>query len=496
MNIADDKQAFAKRVARSFVYSGIGNVLGRVTALVGIVIGITMLTSAEFGAVGLAVPVLAIVRAFTEAGLGVALVQAQSATRKQIDSLFWTSLIITVGAYAVVFFGVAPIVALVYPKFPGIDDLIRGMCFSVALYTFYFIPRAFMERELLFGRLMIIDNLSFVIATVLLYVSAARGAGAWAFVWFEIGQRGSQAVLSMLARPFLPGLRMNFAEIRGMFNFAMFATGSRILFNLYNNADFFVVGRFFGDSVLGVYHAAWRVVAEPVRGLAMAVNQVAYPAFARLQGDLPRLRQYFFRINHVSLAFIGSVLGLVVVYSGPTIRALEQIPREYEEAIPLIWLFGIIGVLRAIAPLVPQLLNAAGQSRLNFFYSLTCAVVLPAAFVIGAYSGIRGVVLAWVIGYPLVVMVLFYFGAVVLQIRPWVMLRSFAGLRLAGPAFVIELGVYYGLRELVGLGDGLTAAIGAPLSLALAVGLIYWTERDNIAALRKRSANPSDHSPD
>jgi len=231
----------------------------------------------------------------------------------------------------------------------------------------------------------------------------------------------------------------------------------------------------------------------------MAVNQVAYPAFARLQTDLPRLRQYFFRINHASLAFIGSILGLVVVYSGPTIRALEQIPREYQEAIPLIWLFGIIGVLRAIAPLVPQLLNAAGQSRLNFFYSLTCAVILPAGFVVGAYFGLRGVVLAWVIGYPIVVMVLFYFGAIVLQIRPWSMLRAFAGLRLAGPAFLIELGVYYGLKELVGLGDGLTAALGAPVSLALALGLIYWSERDNIAALRSRNgsqANPSDHSRD
>ena len=204
MNIADDKSAFAKRVARSFVYSGIGNVLGRVTALVGIVLGVTLLTPGEFGAASLGISILAIVRATTEAGLGVALVQARKASREQIDSLFWTSLFITFGAYLVVFFVIAPIMGLVYPKFPDIANLVRGMCFSVALYTFYFIPRAFMERELHLGRLMVIDNLSFIIATVALYVVAVRGHGAWAFVAFEIGQRATQAVLSMLVRPFLP----------------------------------------------------------------------------------------------------------------------------------------------------------------------------------------------------------------------------------------------------------------------------------------------------
>ncbi len=490
--LADDKGAFAKRVARSFIYSGVGNVFGRVIALLGLGIGIALLTKEEWGAARYALSVLAIVRAITEAGLGVALVQARKATREQLDSLFWVSLMITLGAYAVIFFGFAPLADLFFTEVTEPGDLARGMCLSVALYTFYFIPRAFMERELQLGRLVIIDNVSLLFGTVLLAVTASKGYGAWSFVYFEVGQRACQAILSLIAHPFMPKPRLRFGEIRKMFNFAMYATGSRLLFNFYSNVDFLIVAKFFGEATLGVYAAAWHILSEPIRGLAIIVNQVAYPAFARLQDDLVRLRSYFFAINRASFAFIGSVLGLVVVFSGPAIRTFDKLRIDYEEAIPLIWIFASMGILKAIAPLVPQLLNAVGKARLSFFYSLACAIVLPIAFVIGAQSGLRGVVIAWVTAYPVVVLLLFYFGSVALEIKPLQMIRVFAGIRVAGPVFAIEIGLYYLLHEALAISDGWTAAIGAPLSLVCAVLVSLWAERHNIAALRAKGKAKSE----
>jgi teichuronic acid exporter len=493
-NLADDHQGFAQRVFRSFVYSGLGNVLGKVVSLLSIVVGAILVGVEAFGAVGLGLGVLAIVRATTEAGLGVALVQAKKASREQFDSLFWASLLITGVGYLVVFFAVAPIFEIVYDDFENIGALVRGMCFSVALYTFYFIPRALMERELHMGRLILIDNISHLIAAGALFWAINADQGALSFVYFELGLRGSQAVLSMLVRPFIPKLRLNFGEIRDMFRFAMFATGSRLLYNFYSNADFFVVGKLFGPWTMGVYHAAWRIISEPVKGLAMAMNQVAYPAFARLQDDRERLRAYFFTINRISMAVIGSVLGVIVIFSGPLLAAFEDvIEPKWMGAIPLVWLFSPMGLFKTITPLVAQLLNAVGQARLSFLYSLACALLLPIFFVIGGLVyDVEGVALAWVLGYPLVLAVLYYFAALVLELPMVKLLKVFAGLRIALPVFALQLGIFYLLSTVLDVGHGLTALIGMPLSLILSGLIVYAFERSNLAKLKpSKKAEPA-----
>ena len=52
----------------------------------------------------------------------------------------------------------------------------------------------------------------------------------------------------------------------------------------------FVVGKVFGPAAVGIYTVAFRIVADPVKTLASVVNQVAYPAFAKLQDEPERDR--------------------------------------------------------------------------------------------------------------------------------------------------------------------------------------------------------------
>ena len=54
--------------------------------------------------------------------------------------------------------------------------------------------------------------------------------------------------------------------------------------------------------------------------------------------------------------------------------------EKYFDAIPLVYIFALMGVLRTVAALMPQLLNAVGQARLNFFYSLFSSVLMPWPF--------------------------------------------------------------------------------------------------------------------
>jgi hypothetical protein len=90
--------------------------------------------------------------------------------------------------------------------------------------------------------------------------------------------------------------------------------------------------------------------------------------------------------------------------------------EKYFDAISLVYIFALMGVLRTVAALVPQLLNAVGQAQLNFFYSLFSSVLMPVAFLIGGQFSLEGVAWSWMAAYPFVVLLLFYFSAQVLDL--------------------------------------------------------------------------------
>ena len=482
-----EKRGFARRVASSVLVSAIGNAIGKGTAAIALFVMLGFMSSEELGTGQLVLSFLVIARAFTEASLGVALVQVRDATRDQIDSLFWLSLGITTGAYLLIAGAIAPLLAAAYPDFPDLASLVRVASLSFILFSLFFVSRSLMERDLQFGRLVATENGSLVVGSVVGIWLASSGYGAWSFVWMELAARGTQAVSTVAARFYRPRLHYSFAEIRGMFRFSLYASGSRILYNLYTYADYFVVARVFGKAATGIYTFAYRVVADPVKQLAMAINQVAYPAFARLQDDPQRLRRYFFAIARVSLSLIGSVLAVVVLFLPATLDALSNSALDeygqYRAALPLVWTFAAVGLIQAVAPLIPQLLNAVGLSRLNFLYSLTCAVVLPVGFVIGAKYGLAGVATAWAIGYPLVVLVLLYFGAQAMGLPAWHMAKTFLGLVVVIPTFAVGYVLEHMLSG-AGLSPAAVAAVGGTTTLVLALALTYVRERKALRALR------------
>src|SRR5262249_1395511 len=70
-------------------------------------------------------------------------------------------------------------------------------------------------------------------------------------------------------------------------------------------------------------------------------------------------------------------------------------------------LLAFVGVVRLYAAMLPPLYNAVGRPDINLKYTAVCVVVLPVAFSIGGTFGrLEGVCLAWLLVYPLTVIVL------------------------------------------------------------------------------------------
>lgn len=262
------------------------------------------------------------------------------------------------------------------------------------------------------------------------------------------------------------------------------------MYNLYSNADYLIVGKVFGTYSVGIYTLAYRIVSDTVKLLTSNLNEVAYPAFSRLQAQVKRLRLYFFTLARGSMQLNSIVLILIALFIDEVLLAINF--TEWLDAVPLIQLLTLSAVLRTVSPLVPQLLNAVGQARLNFFYSLSNSIIMPIAFYIGAQFSLLGVGWSWVIGYPIVVLLLFAFGSKFLEISLISFIRkAFSGFWV----LLLVLAFGFGVQELLYLifdeNSLFIPLLGIGIVTSVGLYTVYHREKETIALLRGKVKSTS-----
>lgn len=476
-----EKDNFSKRVILSFLYSGIGNTVSKVINAIALIVVLKLITPEAFGIANIVIAIFAIVQAVTEMGLGVAIVQAEELKKREIHSLFWLSLLLTGFIYIVIYFG-APVAALFYEN-QELVSLIRVHGLIVILFSFYFVSRNMLKRELHFKEIAIIDNVALLSSSIIMVVLGFLGYGAWAIILAEVGNRIVQLFLSQYYHFYVPRFKFNWEEVKDRVEFGLYATGSRLLYNLYSNADYLIVGKIFGSYAVGIYSLAYRIVTDTVKLLTSNLNEVAYPAFSRLQNETKRLRLYFFTLARGSLQLNSIVLITIALFIDEILVLADY--TEWLDAVPLVQLLAASAILRTVSPLVPQLLNAVGQAKLNFYYSLSNAIIMPLAFLVGAQFGLQGVGWAWVLGYPVVVSLLFYFGSKNLEVGFSEFLsRAFSGFWLLPLLLLIGLVSQY-LLEIVFQDFVLPIpVIGISILVGSGLFIIYKREKETIDLLR------------
>jgi len=482
--MTSSSKSFSSQVLKSFLYSGLGSTLGKIINVVALFVVLKLITVEAFGIASIVLAIFAVVQAVTELGLGVAIVQADKLTRREIDSLFWLSLILSGIIYALIYFS-APLAAYFYEQ-PLLTPLIQVHGLIIIIFTFYLVPRNILKKDLHFKEIAIIDNLALFSSSGIMLTLAYLDFGAWAIILGEVGNRFGQLILAQYFYPYWPKFQFNYEEIKERVKFGLYATGSRLLYNLYSNADYLIVGRIFGAEAVGIYTLAFRIVSDTVKTLTSNLNEVAYPAFSKLQNDLERLKKYFFTICRGSLLLFSLALILVAIYIEDLLLLGGY--TEWLDAVPLVHLFAAVAILRTISPIIPQLLNALGQARLNFYYSLSNAIIMPIAFIIGAKYGLIGVGWSWVIAFPFVVSVLFYFGSRELKLSfPSFIQQIFSGFWLIPLFLIFALGIQYGLNEVFDPSSIFIPVIGILFSLTIGVYVFYLREKEAIDTLRGKN---------
>jgi len=401
---------------------------------------IHVLSPHDYGLMAMSQVFASFMLSFANLGLGDALLQQEDTPDSLIASVFGVLLLMSV-ALAVT------LSAAAYPIATWFGDARLVPLIQVSSLGFIFnalttLPRMSLTKRLRVRPVFIVELSSGLIGSAFVIVLAYGGHGVWSLMYGWLAANiARQIAFLFVAFEFYHWPRFDLAAVRPLMRYGAYSSLEYVAWMIMTSADVLIVGRVLGAADLGLYTVVINFAAMPLNKIAPIINDVAFPAFAQVQGRLPDARFYVLKaIRLMSLLVVPLFLGIGV--TAPEIVSLVFGPR-WAAARPLLSILSMALTFRALLVVVPNFLQGIGDAKAAFWCTGVGAVTFPIAILTGCAWGISGACYAWLVAYPAVfgaeAMIASWRGGLPIGKILWSPVRPFlAGAVMAGAVIALR----------------------------------------------------------
>ena len=378
---------------------------------------------------------------------------------------------------AIQYFG-APIAAAYYGQ-PIVADLLQVQALMFLATPFIALPEVMMSRALDFRRQAFVNLFAALAGASTALACALAGYGVWTLVYAPIALFWTRAIgLTVVAR-LLVWPSFDFRGCGQIIGFGSAVLFSQLFWLVQSQSDIFIAGARFEPHALGLYAEALFLAQIFMAKFVPPLNEVAFPAYARIKHDRAAVRWSFLKtVRLVMLVAAPFYCGLAVTAS-PMVETVFG--TKWLGMVPYIQIIALALMLMTVQILFAPLTNALGKPSVSMFSALSGAIMFPVAFLIGAEWGLIGMAWAWLIAAPLLLLVTALLSAPLIGVTLWDVGRAM--LPGLAPALVMAVGVGLAAQAIVPIGLAAPGQLVALVALGVMLygGLLWLLEREAIA---------------
>lgn len=370
------ESSLSQRVAKGGIWVFALRVLGKGLRIVRLIILARLLAPDDFGLFGIALLAMSTVGTFSEMGFATALVQKKEDISQYLDTAWTVSIVRGIVLFILLFIS-APYVALFFNN-PGVSPLIQVIGVAVLLAGFTNIGIVYFQKELEFNR-QFAYHLSATLADFIVVVVAAFILrNVWALVFGQLIGSLTGLIASYVVHPYRPHLRLELHKARELFGFGRWVLGSTILVFLLNQGDDAFVGKVLGVTMLGFYQMAYRIANMPTTEITHVISQVTFPAYAKIQNNLPRLRESYLRVLQFIACVSFPIAGLIFILA-PDFTGVF-LGEKWMPMVPAMQVLALWGFISSIGATTVPFFSSTGrpeiQTKLQFVVLILLAILI------------------------------------------------------------------------------------------------------------------------
>jgi len=448
---------FGERVRSAVIWRSGGQIVTQILSWVSTLAVIRILDPADYGLFAMTQVVLNFLTFLNGYGLISALVQSESIDSHKLRQAFGLMILMN-GGLALMQLALAPLAAAYYGQ-PLVAHLLCAQALIYLSVPFISLPEVLMGRSLDFKRPAFVNLITGLIAASVAIGGALAGWGVWTLVWAPLAGFWSKAIGYLLVTRFFVWPSFDFRGMRSVVLYAMSLLGTQFFFLIQSQADVFIGGRVLDPHALGLYAEALFLTQIFVSKFIPPLNDVAFPAYARMQADKSRVAWAFAKaIRLLMLVACPIYLGMAVT-AQPLVETLFG--AKWLAMAPLVAVLALAMPFLTLQVMFPPMCNAMGRPGLSARIAMIGALIMPVAFLIGIRFGTIGLAFAWLCAYPV-------FALITARLAGRLIALDFRTLsQSVAPGFVCATAM-----ALVVMGaDHLLPPLAAPLRLLMLVGV-------------------------
>ena len=357
-----------------------------------------LLTPETFGLIALANVSVAFMQIFLEQGFAKALIQREDIEPEHLDSAFWSQIGGGVLLTIITFFA-AGLVAEIFDQ-PKLIPILRWLSLLFIINSLGRVHHALLSREFAFKVIALRSLFGTVISGIVGITMAFTGYGVWSLVALNLVAEFVSLLVLWQAIDWRPKLRFSLEHFLDLYSFGMYVLAFKFIKFFDKRSDNLLIGYFLGETALGYYAIAYRILESMTQLLVNTVSKVALPTFSRLQTEPERFRQSFYKITQFTcLVAFPTYLG-VVVFAPELIVSLFG--EKWIPATGAMQILAFEGIVLSISLFHTTVFMSMGKPSWNVKIGSINAVANVIACLIAVRWGIMAVAIAYVISSYLV----------------------------------------------------------------------------------------------
>lgn len=342
-----------------------------------------LLTPDEFGTVALVTVFVTFFNLLSSFGIAPAIVQNNSLTEKDIQSIFLFTIILGL-LLAISFFMLAPLIARFYNK-SELVNVAKLLSFSILFNSFQIVPGALYLKALKFKQIGIITVIIQLVAGLISIVLAYKGFSYYALVVNSILSGAISLVVFYWLAPVRISLRMKISSVKKILHFSLF----QFLFDLINffsrNTDNLLIGKYLGSATLGYYDKSYKLMLMPVQNLTNVITPVLMPVLSKHQDDINVVYNAYIKVVKF-LATIGFPLSVFLFFCAEEIINIIYGP-QWGPSVPVFRILALSIGIQLVLSTTGSIFQVVNRTDLLFYSGALSALLMVGGILYGIFVG-------------------------------------------------------------------------------------------------------------
>jgi lipopolysaccharide exporter len=380
-------ESLSKKVVQGGVWVFALRMANRGLRFIRTVILARLLAPEDFGLLGIAMLSIATLETFSETGFRAALIQKREDIESHLDTA-WTVSVIRGLILFILLFLSAPLIAEFFSS-PQATLVIRVVSLSTQLMCFKNVGMIYFHKDLDFKRPFYYEFSAVLVSLSVSIGLAILFRNVWVLVIGGLAANIFRLAMSYVIHPYRPWMRIDKSQVQDMFRFGKWIFFSSIVFFLCSTGDQIFVGRLLGVAALGFYQMAFGFSNLATTEITHMISRVTFPAYSKLQNDLPRLREAFLRVLKFSAFFAFPISGGILILSSEFTHIF--LGEKWLAIIPILNILVIANAFSSIVATVSPVFQGVGKPKIDTFWQVIRLIVLASLiFPVTALWGIKG----------------------------------------------------------------------------------------------------------